>query len=222
MTKTQPTAQDFQKSYFDSYYGNYRAQNPSYKLEFYRRTLRQFGPEIHRVLDVGCGLGAWLEHLRDHENWELYGTDLSAHAIGVNRERVTGVDFREASATEAPFDAAQFDAITALDVIEHVPDLDEVAEAVSQMLRPSGLFLFVVPVYDGLSGPLIKNLDRDPTHVHKMARKFWLEWVEQKGFELLHWQGIMRYLLPGGFYLHWPSRLWRHHGPAIIVVSRKT
>jgi hypothetical protein len=88
------------------------------------------------------------------------------------------------------------------------------------MLRPGGWFLMVVPVYDGACGPLIRTMDRDPTHVHKLGRGEWLAWVGRH-FEVVEWWGIVRYLLPGRFYLHLPTRLGRGHTPAILVVGRR-
>jgi hypothetical protein len=37
----------------------------------------------------------------------------------------------------------------------------------------------------------------------------------------VQWQGILRYLLPGGYYLHLVTEDLRRHTPAIIVVARK-
>lgn len=53
-----------------------------------------------------------------------------------------------------------------------------------------------------------------------MARQRWLDWAESH-FALVEWQGILRYLLPGGYYLHLVTEALRRHTPAIIVVARK-
>lgn len=219
---------DFEHDYFADNYRDYAAQNPDYKLAFYRRAIDQAldragrgrehaGEGRLRLLDVGCGLGRFVASLPD-ERWERHGTDLSAYAVEHDRERWPGIDFRQAGATDRPFADDTFDVITAFDVIEHVPDLTAVAAAVTAMLRPGGVFAFVVPVYDGLSGPLIRLLDKDPTHVHKEPRDFWLRWAAEHWTDL-DWQGMLRYLLPGGRYLHLPTRTWRRHTPAILVTG---
>lgn len=211
----------FEREYFDANYRNYRAQNPRGKLGFYRRMIERNAPLARplALLDVGCGLGAFLGSLAERPDYDLAGTDLSEYAIGENRKHWPKVDFRVASATDRPFADDSFDVVTAFDVIEHVPDLPGVARAVTAMLRPGGVFAFVVPVYDGLSGPVIRALDRDPTHVHKNPRRFWLDWARQH-FEVVEWRGMLRYLLPGPWYLHVPTRLGRWHTPAILVVCR--
>lgn len=218
---------DFEQGYFEANYRDYAAQNPPYKLAFYRRAIDQAleragrgsdrGGERLRLLDVGCGLGRFVASLPE-DRWERHGTDLSAWAVERNREQWPAVDFRQAGATDRPFPEGSFDVITAFDVIEHVPDLVGVAGAVTAMLRPGGVFAFVVPVYDGLSGPLIRLLDKDPTHVHKEPRDFWLRWAAEH-FTDLDWWGMLRYLLPGGRYLHVPTRAGRRHTPAILVTG---
>jgi SAM-dependent methyltransferase len=212
----------FDADYFATNYRNYPAQNPDRKLGFYLRLLTaRLDPAAPLpVLDVGCGPGAWLTFLARHTRWQLHGTDLSAWAVEHVRQALPGVTVRSASATDAPFPPASFDAITACDVIEHVPDREAAARAIAGMLRPGGWFLFVVPVYDGLSGPLIRRLDRDPTHVHKLPRADWLRWASRH-FELVDWLGTLRYLLPGSLYLHLPTRWGRHHTPAIAVLCRR-
>ena len=86
-------------------------------------------------------------------------------------------------------------------------------------LTPGGIFLFVVPVYDGPMGPIIRTLDRDPTHVHKRSRAWWLELISRK-FEVTSWTGIFRYLAGGRFYLHLPTRALRQVAPAIAIVGK--
>jgi SAM-dependent methyltransferase len=197
----------FDERYFREVYRAYELQNPPHKLRFYRRLVdrTRAGPAVSRVLDVGCAFGAFL--------------DTSRYAVGLASQRLPEVGFAVASALEIPF-ARPFDTIVAFDVLEHVPALDAVRAELRSKLAAGGHLVFVVPVYDGLTGPLIRLLDRDPTHLHKRSRRFWLEWASA-GFEVVDWWGIYRYLLPGGCYLHWPTRRLRHFTPAVAVVARR-
>ena len=99
-------------------------------------------------------------------------------------------------------------------MLEHVHNPRGLMKVIASSLAPGGGFIFVVPVYDGLTGPLIRLLDRDPTHMHKMSRYFWLELGRQE-FQLVEWWGICRYLLPGGVYMHVVTRRYRRFTPAI-------
>ena len=220
MTGRAAVINEFEAEYFARYYRDYKAQNPTRKLDFYLETIERFQRPTS-LLDVGCGLGSFLEHVASRRNFQLAGTDVSEFGLSQNQQRMPSVEFRRASAEECAFPANHFDVITAFDVIEHVPDLAKVADAVHQMLRPGGVFCVVVPVYDGLSGPIIQWLDKDPTHVHKWPRRRWLDWASKTGFSVEHWVGMLRYLLPVGYYLHVPTMLMRWHVPAILMVLRR-
>jgi SAM-dependent methyltransferase len=203
----------FEREYFERNYGSYEKQNPPRKMRFYRSLVAR--PGGGRILDVGCAFGTFLGSLGTE--WERFGSDVSEFAIESAKRSVAGASFRVASATDPPF-PGPFDVITAFDVIEHVPDLDRVASAVTSLLAPGGRFVFVVPVYDGPTGVVVRLLDRDPTHVHKRSRRFWLAWAERH-FGVVAWQGVVRYLFPGGHYLHAPTTALRSVAPAIAVVA---
>jgi len=120
---------------------------------------------------------------------------------------------------KTPFKGA-FDIIVAFDVLEHIMELETIPENIASKLNPGGYFIFVVPVYDGPTGPIIRKLDHDTTHRHKRSRFFWLAWVSSH-FTVCQWQGVFRYLFPFGGYLHVPTKLLRRMAPAIAVVARK-
>lgn len=209
----------FDESYYRAAYRDYSRQNPLRKLRFYHRLLAaHLGSQCPiSVLDVGCAFGSFLEALP--RDWERYGIDASEYAIEQGRVRVPGVSLAAATLETTPF-RGPFDAVTSLDVIEHIADLDGVARIVHGLLKPGGVFVFVVPVYDGPLGWLVRRLDRDPTHIHKISRDFWLEWAART-FEVVEWLGTYRYLAPLGGYVHFASRRLRSLSPAIAVAAKR-
>jgi 2-polyprenyl-6-hydroxyphenyl methylase/3-demethylubiquinone-9 3-methyltransferase len=99
-----------------------------------------------RVLDVGCGGGILSEALA-RAGADVVGIDLAPRVLEVARlhlhESGQRVDYREISvealATEMP---ASFDAVTCMEMLEHVPDPASVVSACATLLRPGGqLFL---------------------------------------------------------------------------------
>ena len=209
------------KQYFDLAYRDYELQNPPRKLDYYLAQIEARVPGGSKdMLDIGCGLGSFLERAnRAHPDWTLAGSDIDVQGVTTTRLRVPRATVYEASAENDPFPPASFDIVTAWDVIEHVPDLGAVASAVTQMLRPRGLFMFVVPVYDGVTGPLIRWLDKDPTHIHKQSRAEWIAWASTH-FGGVEWHGVVRYLV-GRSYLHVSTSRFRGQTPAIMVAARK-
>ena len=209
---------DFSSEYFATNYRNYVRQNPPAKMDFYRELVEKHltAPADPRVLDLGCAFGRFLGFLP--ERWRRFGIDISEFAVSQASRSSPAVRFAVASASAVPF-AGPFDTVVAFDVIEHVPDLEGVAAFINRGLAPDGTFIFVVPVYDGPLGGVVRALDKDPTHVHKQSREFWLEWAGRH-FEILEWTGVFRYLLPVGPYINWPVKALRRISPAIAVVVK--
>ena len=209
----------FEREYYEAVYPDYDRQNPARKLRFYRRLVERGAPSDRpaRVLDIGCAFGAFLSAL--NPGWQRFGTDVSLFATEKAARAHPDITFARAGVDEIPF-PGPFDVITAFDVIEHIPSLDSVASAVRSRLAPEGRFVFVVPVYDGPTGPIIRALDHDETHVHKRSRDFWLAWSGEH-FTLVEWCGVYRYLVPAIGYAHFPTRVLRRFTPAIAVVARR-
>jgi SAM-dependent methyltransferase len=179
------------------------------------RTVRRDGPA--RLMEVGCAFGRFLS-IAD-ASWLRLGCDISEYALHTALTRAPGAYFIAADAAYLPVKCT-FDVIVAFDSLEHVHNLELVADGFKNMLSSRGYLIFVVPVYDGPMGPVIRLLDHDTTHIHKKPRDFWLGWAESH-FELCEWQGIFRYLFPAGVYLHFVTKVLRKFAPAIVVVTRK-
>lgn len=213
-----PLSTQFDERYFASCYGDYFRQNPRGKLRFYRELLQRHLPPSPspRVLDLGCAFGLFLAELP--REFRKFGVDASHHALSAAASRLPAAHFINADCGAPPI-SSRFDAIVAFDVLEHIPSVDATLEFVHRSLTPNGVFLFVVPVYDGPLGPIVRWLDRDPTHVHKRSREWWLARIG-RSFEVISWTGIVRYLVARRFYLHLPSSAIRGVAPAIAVVSR--
>jgi SAM-dependent methyltransferase len=204
-------------SYYHSVYRHYERQNPARKLNFYRDLVfRHVGCKPARMLDVGCAFAKFLASLP--QSWDRFGIDVSSFAIEEARRKHPELHLAAATLDSNPF-PGPFDVITSFDVIEHIESLDDVAAGIGNILKPGGLFVFVVPTYDGPLGPVVHRLDRDPTHIHKTHRRFWIEWASRH-FDAVQWMGAYRMLLPHGPYIHWPTRLLRRFAPAIVVTAK--
>ncbi|MEQ9379919.1 MAG: class I SAM-dependent methyltransferase, partial [Pirellulales bacterium] len=164
-------SREYEQEYFEQNYRNYARQNPPTKLRFYRNLLESAAPgrTQRRILDIGCAFGVFLGGLDD--SWEKFGIDQSQFAIERARHNLPDSTLRVGTATDIPYEGP-FDAIVSFDCLEHVEDLDAVRRTISTHLAPDGAILFVVPVYDGPTGPVIRMLVNDPTHVHKRDRWF--------------------------------------------------
>lgn len=98
------------------------------------------------LVDLGAGGGLASEPMA-RLGARVVGVDPSEAAITLCRERAAGfgldIEYRLADAESAAKAAAaadeRFDAVLALEVVEHAPDLPAFAEAVAALLKPGGM-----------------------------------------------------------------------------------
>jgi 2-polyprenyl-6-hydroxyphenyl methylase / 3-demethylubiquinone-9 3-methyltransferase len=107
------------------------------------RITRRFpDPAAVRVLDVGCGAGLAAEALARH-GYDVLGVDAAAETIAAAEAHAAGEGLRLAYRIGAPEDlvseGAQFPVVTALEVIEHVPDPAAFAHTLAALAQPGGL-----------------------------------------------------------------------------------
>lgn len=103
-----------------------------------------YDPPRRRLLDVGSGSGALLEHLRTHFGMVI-GSEFDEHAIAL-ASRAHGALVR-GLAENLPMRSASMSVVTCLDVVEH---LDDDAAGLCELRRstePGGLIVIAVPAY---------------------------------------------------------------------------
>jgi 2-polyprenyl-6-hydroxyphenyl methylase/3-demethylubiquinone-9 3-methyltransferase len=104
---------------------------------------RTIGEAPQRVLDVGCGAG-FLANFLAARGHRVTGIDTSAEALEVARryDRTRSVDYRSGDACALAFPDASFDAVCAMDLLEHVTEPERVIAEAGRVLRPGGRFFF--------------------------------------------------------------------------------
>lgn len=108
------------------------------------------GARAFQILDIGCGTGATMDHLRQFG--EVQGIDLAMIPLSFSRRRGHQRTMC-ASATELPFADETFDLITALDVIEHLDDDVAGLSEIRRVLKFGAPAVIYVPAFMALWGP---------------------------------------------------------------------
>ncbi len=131
--------------------------------EWYDRTRFQADlKQIHafikppgRLLDVGCGLGRFLEMARD-AGWDGRGVEFSEY--GAREARRKGFEVKTGPLRHADFPARSFDLVTLFHSLEHMEDpLRLLRDEVRPLLRTGGFLLIEVPNFGCESSRTLKG-----------------------------------------------------------------
>ena len=100
-----------------------------------------------QALDVGCGGGILADSMA-RKGAQVLGIDLSTKALKVAQlhaleANTVGVKYREVSAEGlAAEQPSQFDVVTCMEMLEHVPDPASVVQACATLVKPGGWVFF--------------------------------------------------------------------------------
>jgi SAM-dependent methyltransferase len=110
---------------------------------FRDRFSRYFGPPEEladlRVLDAGCGVGAFIELIAPHAE-EVIGFDLSS-AVDAAQRNVGGLEnvrIAQADIVAPPLPPASFDFVYCIGVLQHTPDPEHAFASLSNLVKPGG------------------------------------------------------------------------------------
>lgn len=118
--------------------------------------VRKLSPEGKRLLDVGCGVGIFLNMARK-ENWEVTGVDVSSFATQYAREHF-GLDARQGRLADLNLPSESFDVVTMWDTFEHVADPAVELTEIRRILKKGGILLLDTPNEESLLRVLAQAL----------------------------------------------------------------
>lgn len=99
-----------------------------------------------KVLDVGCG-GGILSEAMAHRGADVTGIDMGEAPLKVAKlhglETGVSVEYRQITVEElAAEQPEQYDIVTCMEMMEHVPDPASIVEACSKLVKPGGFAFF--------------------------------------------------------------------------------
>jgi 2-polyprenyl-6-hydroxyphenyl methylase / 3-demethylubiquinone-9 3-methyltransferase len=96
------------------------------------------------VLDIGCAGGLLCEPLT-RLGARVTGIDAAAENVAVAKSHAEAmrldIDYRHASPEDLTAEGVRFDAVLALEVVEHVADVDTFLQAAADLVKPGGLLI---------------------------------------------------------------------------------
>ncbi|MEL7187662.1 MAG: bifunctional 2-polyprenyl-6-hydroxyphenol methylase/3-demethylubiquinol 3-O-methyltransferase UbiG [Pseudomonadota bacterium] len=99
-----------------------------------------------RIVDIGCGGGILTESMAA-AGAKVTGIDMAEGPLAVARlhqhESGAAVEYRQTTAEDlAEAEAGQYDVVTCLEMLEHVPDPAQVIQSCHELVRPGGHVFF--------------------------------------------------------------------------------
>jgi ubiquinone/menaquinone biosynthesis C-methylase UbiE len=102
-----------------------------------------------RVLEVGCGPGAAIEHAANGIGPDrVAAVEPSSTFVDMARKRVPGADIRVGSATDIPFDDRTFTVIWSIASMHHWPERDAGLATQTAKLAPGGRLVIAERLID--------------------------------------------------------------------------
>jgi SAM-dependent methyltransferase len=129
------------------------------------------------ILDVGCGEGVLTEQWARAIDGRVVGIDLDDPKLREEwvRRSLPNLEFRTGLGDSLPYREGEFEAVTAMEVLEHVPDPEAV---LAEMARVTSRWLLVSvprePLWRGLNlarGAYLRALGNTPGHLNHWSRR---------------------------------------------------
>ena len=161
----------------------YRAVR-NYTLRAKLNLINKLNQGTGRILDVGCGTGAFLETCKTGE-WDVLGMepDADARAIATKKLQANISPTLDALSGVEPFDV-----ISLWHVLEHIPDLNQAILQLHSLLAGKGTLLIAVPNSDSYDATYFEEYWAAydvPRHLHHFTPSTIGPLFRKHGFQLV-------------------------------------
>lgn len=155
----------------------------------------------NRVLDIGCGSGGLLSLLHE-QGHSVCGIEPNAELVGLANRLHPELQVVQGTGTDLDRVVGQFDAITIIDVLEHIDDDSDQLSRIWDRLVPGGQLTVLVPAFPVLYG----ERDRNNGHFRRYTSRELTSKLRETGFEPLR----QRYWNALGFFPYFVSERLLH------------
>lgn len=135
------------------------------RLNFIKGIVSSMRAGHARVADLGCGSGVILtEILSMKPHWFGKGLDISSASVdyacrlAAHKRVAERAEFRVGNIASLPYDDESLDLVVASEIIEHMPEPEQVVAEIARVLRPGGKVVLTMPIES-----------HTPAHIHSLA-----------------------------------------------------
>ncbi|HRR96655.1 MAG TPA: class I SAM-dependent methyltransferase [Candidatus Ratteibacteria bacterium] len=134
----------YNRKYFENWYLRYYDERKRYFEKLFNNKLKNYLPEQGKILDVGCGVGIFLDIMRE-KKYDVYGQDISPFAVEYCRKN--GFNIFDKSLSELNLPENFFDIVTMFDVIAHLKNPVKYIKICKRILKPEGILIIKTPYH---------------------------------------------------------------------------
>lgn len=179
--------------------------------------LRRLPPDVHTVLDVGCGR-AWVARELCPRGVTVCSMDISLTNPKRALEKYPSANHCAlvADAFALPFADRSIDSIIASEIIEHVPDPRAFVHELLRVLRPGGVLVLSTPYKEKIKYCLCIHCNRRTpmhAHIHSFDERVLSGLTPNDAAVVCEWESfgnkVLLFLRTYPFVQWMPHRLWR-------------
>lgn len=152
--------------------------------------LNRFIPRAGKLLDIGTGTGKMLSELKQ-AGWQVFGVDIEKKAQQESAKRGIYIKTADVSKKPLPFPNSTFDLVTALDLLEHIPNDQFCLREMKRVLKPQGIILISVPAYQ----QLFSYWDKMVGHYRRYSTKSLKQLCAQTKLKIIYLSYYFSFLL---------------------------
>jgi 2-polyprenyl-3-methyl-5-hydroxy-6-metoxy-1,4-benzoquinol methylase len=179
----------------------YYENKPQGYYDNVRKEMLKYLPEsAKKILDIGCGNGAFASVVKQKNEAEVWGIELMSDEAQIAQEVLDTVFVGPCENHLSALPAQYFDAIYLNDVLEHLVDPYTVLEILKSKLAPNGVIISSIPnvrFYKTFSRVLFSKDWKyeghgimDKTHLRFFTGKSIRRMYEDLGYSILIHEGI--------------------------------
>jgi 2-polyprenyl-3-methyl-5-hydroxy-6-metoxy-1,4-benzoquinol methylase len=176
------------------------SQLPEYYKNPRMEVLEAVPTEIKTQLDIGCASGAFGAAVKERSPVEVWGIEMNAEVAEHAKSRLDKVFVGDALAIFPDLPSGKFDLITCNDVLEHMPQPDQVLRNAVRLLAPGGRVLMSLPnirywdaflrIARDADFPQEDSGIFDRTHLRFFTGKSIKRFLPENGYEIVSMKGI--------------------------------
>lgn len=169
---------DQAKTFIDKIYQTIKKYTLTKKIKL----LNEYSKNGKSILDIGCGTGEFLA-LTKNQNWTSFGIEPNENAR--RKAKLKNID---ATANFEELNQQKFNVITLWHVLEHLPDLPNQINKITNLLETKGTLIIAVPNFKSYDAKYYKEhwaAYDTPRHLWHFSQQSIINLFKEKKFKVI-------------------------------------